>query len=621
VAGDELLRAVNVEVCDESCEYATAPRTSRLWSVTANGSPGRIPFPFSFGVAPFEHDASRRVEVRVSALRRDEVEVADAELFTVRRQVGFTAGRTTTLPIFLAAACIGHACPEGFTCNATGECEPIGVEPADAGVADAGVADAGDGGSGSPDAGVTCLPPPLPASLGVHAPMASWSLDLSAGAASTAIGTDDGADLYIAGRTGMELFVGRWHTDSVPLWRTAIAASDTLWFGQVTNLVRRGEVLYGAGIIGEGWGFDGGLDVAAPTTLTTTDSRRHGAVIFALDAATGTPMWAHSVKRLGVTEAVGGLVVDEAGLWVATNAIGGTVGELQLDGTGWTAPTRGTLDARATLLRFGLDGTAIDAIGISSVAPIHDIGLTSTEDGVIVAASGGNTTGAVVTTSLASHSGGAVLMLAFDRAGAVRWARGVVCSGGSMTVRSVRLAADGNRAWLAMGPSTQCAGELRLRREDGSLVSIGPAASSTTWLAAFSVDACTGEPISGSSWAANVPGAPIHAVNALSADRRGIVLGGYIGHGGADFGGGALPARDSGSGTDGFVVGVGDDGSHVFSSLVGGTGAGAGPEDGVYGVLLRNDGAWAVGGFSRVFPFVGSATAPSGATLLVYALE
>ncbi|MGE0791352.1 MAG: hypothetical protein AB7S26_37100, partial [Sandaracinaceae bacterium] len=93
VAGDEVLRAVHVEVCDDSCEDATAPRTSRLWSVTANGSPGRIPFPFSFGVAPFVHDASRRVEVRVSALRRDEVEVADAELFTVRRQVGFTAGR------------------------------------------------------------------------------------------------------------------------------------------------------------------------------------------------------------------------------------------------------------------------------------------------------------------------------------------------------------------------------------------------------------------------------------------------------------------------------------------------------------------------------------------------
>ncbi|MBN8614360.1 MAG: hypothetical protein J0L92_27415, partial [Deltaproteobacteria bacterium] len=55
-------------------------------------------------------------------------------------------------------------------------------------------------------------------------------------------------------------------------------------------------------------------------------------------------------------------------------------------------------------------------------------------------------------------------------------------------------------------------------------------------------------------WRARVNGSPLTAFTSLDADARGVAGTGYFGVGGADLGLGMLAGRDTGMGSDGFLL-------------------------------------------------------------------
>lgn len=614
VEGDAVLRSVHVEVCDESCEGTASPRTERSWAVTRGAEPARVGLPFSFGVAPFEDDATRRVEIRVEARRRVEEGGGEAPLFEVRRRLMFQAGRTVEVPIFLSAACLGVSCPDGYTCNAVGECEPEDVTPIDdAGVVnDAGATDAGPGVDGG------CEVSPPAESLPLMEVDQAASLGTSATTSSSVTALADGPDgsLFVAVRDGAALSVRRLGSDASEAWSREIATSGPgLWFGQVTDLAAHDGSVYAVGTIGETWSI-GSLTADAPEpSLGFSDSRRHGVVVFALNALDGSPRWAHVLKWKGVTEVSSGLVVDGGGVVVASYAIGGTVETLELDGETSTAPIRGAAAARASVFRFSHDGALRSVLGVTDEAPANSLAIAAAGGGDLLLALATERTRAIGIDPTLPQGSLLVARLAPDDTPI--WARSLSCATSSRSFRSVEVDVAGQRAWLAFSSDTgSTCGPMRVERA-GSSTSFTQSITGDGFLASLALVACSGDPVPDSVWSAEPDNSPFLAVGSVAADARGLVITGVVGSGGADFGGGVIAGLDTGDGTDGFLVGIEPTGEHVFSNLFGGQTDGLGPDDAVDAVVLRASRLYAGGGFTGSTQ-VDGVSVPAGPVLLAY---
>jgi hypothetical protein len=90
--------------------------------VGTDGAPG---LPLTLGVVP-RRDGVSEVTFQVAATVR-EGEGPDTTLLRVAR-TRFLSGSSRMVRVVLSASCIGHACPDGETCDATG-CVPIEVAP------------------------------------------------------------------------------------------------------------------------------------------------------------------------------------------------------------------------------------------------------------------------------------------------------------------------------------------------------------------------------------------------------------------------------------------------------------------------------------------------------------
>ncbi|MCA9605928.1 MAG: hypothetical protein KC619_10060 [Myxococcales bacterium] len=603
--GDRALRAVHVEVCDDSCDDAAAPRTSRTWAVGRIPREGRVAMPFSFGVAPFQGDTRRAVEIRVEALRRTERGDPDALLFEVRRRRGFVDGQKTRVPIFLGGACL--ECPPGLQCNGDGECEGV----------DGGVPDAGSMDGGGPSCERMAR---TPAEVVPIQESASALLTAAARAEPPSSGGEP--ELFVAGRDGGgELFVERRRAWSGVTWRTRIVTSESVLFlSEVVGLAHVGEQLYAVATIGEDWTFvdHGGFTIPAPVAgVTFGDSRRHGTVVFALDAASGAPRWAHTIKRLGVTDQATGIASDEGGIWLAGIAIGGSLGALELDRGPWptTLEQTGPEPSRAYLLRVALDGTVASFRGLSGGDVfVRDLGIAPGGDGSLLVAAGG--TGIALDPFPGRR--GDVLLGRLDAAGATSWSRGLECrTGAGMRSTSIRVARGVDRGWVAFAAEQDC---RDVWVEGGAAVQALPLGDpGSAWILGLAFDPDGGDVDTGSTWIASVRGSPPQRVVWLEPTTQGAVVGGYVGHGGADLGGGPLAGRDTGTGTDSFVAGF-DTCGYAFGELFGPAAAGNGPEDGVGAVMALGDEIVVFESASASFS-LGAVVVPRGASAIRYVPE
>jgi hypothetical protein len=93
------------------------------FAIANEEAPAVQTLPFSFGVIPTGGDASERVRIVVQAL-----DAFGAVVVERAAVVGFIAGRTQLLPMFLARSCRAVMCPMDQTCTRNG-CVPIEILP------------------------------------------------------------------------------------------------------------------------------------------------------------------------------------------------------------------------------------------------------------------------------------------------------------------------------------------------------------------------------------------------------------------------------------------------------------------------------------------------------------
>ncbi len=610
VAGDRVLRAVRVEICEPSCDRVDAPRVERRWAIGGSASSGRVALPFSFGVAPHDPEAPARVEIRVEALRvaTDVVTEADV-LFATRRVTAFSPGRRLDVSIFLSAGCLGDACPAGTACDDEGQCAP--VEGLDAGplAIDGGLdahaaieVDAAQWDADPEDAGVDAVAHDVGLDAGVDAAISDVGVDASPDAPPCMLPTSEPAPTSLVGEREQG-FNGGWvmgvattpgggrlasgtYTNPTPFtWEGDSVRGPTLFVSRVEGLDRwtvfprivgtferasflsqlaeRDGVVYAAGRRVEGWTITAdGVTATLPALTDAADSSlRSGVVLLALDAATGRPLWHRTLETAGAGDYLEGMVVDEDGIllaWRSLPSATSTHGALTVDGVE-RAIDRGPVDGRVRLARFDTSGTVrwVHTIGGASFAGAD---LASTEDGAILSL--------LVTRLLDGSTGlvgldpappeGPVVIMRLDRDGAPRWSRSVRCASGTFVPTSGAISQANGRVYasfLARTPSldTEC-----------SALAIGPGAvddpvllrgeAGPNWFTTLALDTCGGELAVSQLFGAAVRDAPGAAIKTVTADARGVVVTGYAGSGGFTTSSGTIAGRDPGGGTDGFIA-------------------------------------------------------------------
>ena len=665
VPGDVVLRAVNVLVCEGSCDEPLAPRVRRHWSVTRASRDGAVSLPFSFGIAPREPDLLGTLDIRVSAMRSVDPDAPEADmLFSTRRLVSFIRGRSVPVPIFLAAGCLVATCPEGTTCDDSGQC----VGAPDAGMLDAGTdeadtgldvgfrldADLDAGVDASFDVGVDVgsdagndVGPGVDAWSCMHDPLGAFSTPITItaqrgvdpGSVSAIALATDGGEL-VAGRgasptgftwegvtaTAPSYFVSRSTEAGVPMWTTLIGYDPTRRhsIGGIARVAHQGDIVYVVGTAAEEWVVVGAgvtRTILEPVSGgTATDSAQVGVMVLALDATTGAPLWARTLKTRGVTEFVGGIAVDESGIWVATRGFGGTVGEFNVDRLVRNLD-RGVLDGRAHLAHLAPDGLVLSVHGFGGPTTyFRDVDVAAVEGDVIVSFNGDSLALDGISPMPAM---GPMIVARLRPTGASLWSTTLTCGAGTWRVQSGRLAVHQGRTYVgatALPESTQCS-TIRVRARDIVRTPGRPSA----WLGVLPLDTCTGESLDGALWSSSINGfgaaLPNVAINGLDADARGVVVTGYVGRGGGNLGLGLLGGREvaAGSGTDGFLVVLGPTMSPRYTTFLGGTAAASNVDDGGENIALARDGihlAVAMTG-EQIF---GGFTIPAGGRILHFAL-
>ncbi len=656
VAGDGVLRAVRVDICEQSCDRPGTARDRRFWSVSRTSSEGRVRVPFSFGVAPRDLESPGQVELLIDALEvADEGAGAAEILFTARRTIAFVPGRKVEVPIFLSAGCLGASCPPGTTCDDEGQCAPLGS--VDAGSLDAGEPDAGldaavpgidahlaiDAGLDAP--GFADAPSSEDASradvLSIDAALADAGRDAGPVDASHDVGRDailfDGGPPDAArfdasrpdagpetcapatapfpgawtatrhtgfsggwvrtvgvGPTGAVLSTGTflssgtftWEGSSSPAahfvsrrstggtWTTFAVFDRALYsslgsYGQVTQVIERGGVVYVAGTAIEGWSITAaGATIAVPEMPSApTTSARVGIVVLALDAATGRPLWARTIDTRDSSDFADGIAADDDGVWVAFRSFapsaGLEIGELLVDG----APRvidRGPALGHARLARLDRASGAV-----SSVHAFGGIGANALD---VDALPGGDVIVSLNVSYLDGYTSidgiwpvppsGEIVLTRIDPTGASRWSTALQCSVGSWRSRSGQIAVADGRVHLGFGATTSsgdtaCA-TLRATVSDGTSVTASRLDTGPTWLGVAPFDVCDGHWLGGSLFSASVNGTPGATLTDISADARAVAITGHVGVGGLDLGGGrTIAGREAGAmadGTDGYAI-------------------------------------------------------------------
>ncbi len=615
-AGDGVLRAVRVLVCESRCD-ADAARDERLWTIGARSDLGQIALPLSFGVAPRDPANPGSVEIVVEALRSTSGGIASDVLFTTSRRITFSPGRVA-VPIFLSAGCRGRACPEGTTCGDDGQCTGTAI---DAGAPDADVADA----SIVADTGVDASPidaatpedaamldaPAIDAPLDAFASRDAGPADAPGPDAATCaspVGVGPGEPTYVSGESvaigtvtavsfapdGSELvagrgsgvfefdgarsdvsayFVSRRGAGGSPSWTTFITydtARRAPW-SSIVRVLERDGVVYVAGQAAEGW-TSGTVSVAELAPGTSSDSRRVGTILLGMSATTGTALWGHSLKSIGPTEFIGGFTVDATGGWLVTRWFGSSPTDFLLDGVS-RGFDRGVANGRVHLVHVRPTGSVDVVHGIDGPS-FSDVDVVSVEHGdVIVALAGNFSTASSVRGLGRTVTDGELVIARLAADGSFQWASTLDCAVGTWSPLSAKLAAHGGHAFLAWSASRTSTGSTvcsSLRVYDVGGVTTHPLAlESTGWLGAIAIEPCSGAHDAASLWRASVNSSPLSAFTSLDADERGVAGTGYFGVGGASLGLGVLAGHDTGMGTDGFLV-VFDHGlAPVHTSLFG----------------------------------------------------
>lgn len=151
------LASISSQVLD-AAGAAVSTHDFTLTDVASPADPTRFALPLSFGVVPLDGDVSRRLTAVVQGRS-----AAGVVLVERRAVTGFVTGQRLRLPMFLAQACAGVACPADQTCTELG-CQSetiapdtlISVLPGEELGRDASVADAGAPTDGC--VALTCLP-------------------------------------------------------------------------------------------------------------------------------------------------------------------------------------------------------------------------------------------------------------------------------------------------------------------------------------------------------------------------------------------------------------------------------------------------------------------------------
>ena len=516
VAGDRVLRAVRVEVCEPSCDRADAPRVERRWAVgrREDAAQGRVLLPFSFGVAPYDPASPARVEIRVEALRRVSDSVGpDDVLFATRRVTAFSPGRKIDVSIFLSAGCLGTACPEGTACDDEGQCVPIegldaglpsldggldaGMDASreddafvpdalerdapilDAAVADAAVADATvvdarvldarvlDGGRDA-NADAPCVLPPSempPTTLvaeraqGVNGGWV-WGVAEGAPGVRLASGLYAGTSLFTwegASSPGPTHFVSRVEGDARwTVFPRAPTGADGI--NRLHQLAEHDGVVYAAGHRNEAWSFTAdGETLSLPAPTDVESGLRTAITLLALDAGTGRPLWGRTIETEGGADYLGGMVVDDDGIllaWRTAASSTSTLGTLRVDGVARTIDL-GPADGRVRVARLDTSGT---------VQWVHAIGgaVFSTVD--LAPADGGAILGLFVTGLVSGSTGlvgldpapppGSVILVRLDAMGLSQWSTAVRCTDGALSPRSGAITYANGRLYTAFLAST-----------------------------------------------------------------------------------------------------------------------------------------------------------------------
>lgn len=591
ILGDGVLRAVRVEVCEESCTDPRAPRDERRWTIGRRADQAQHALPISFGVAPRDPARPGAVEIIAYALRSSGT--TEDVLFSTARTIAFTAGRRVPVPLFLAAGCRSRSCPTGTTCGPDGECiasgGDAGVAPDDASASDARVdVDAGTGCGPSAPGGLGT--PTLEGERGVTSgavTAVSFAPDQSTltGGLGTSAFDWDGAHTAVPA-----YFVSRRGTAGTPSWTTFITYDPdrrSPW-ASVAQIVEQDGVVYVAAQNAEAWTV-GTLTIPEHVPGSATSSLRVGTLVLALDATTGEPIWAHRFKTTGVTEFVGGLANDETGVWLASRGFGGTFGSFQVDGTTRTVD-RGDGSGRLHLVHLSPSGDVLDVHGFGGAA---DFDVASVGAGEVLVSFFAATT---VTGLSPAPPAGAIIVARLDASGSASWSSSIDCSAGSwelMTAgRAGRLSVSGSRVFAgfaAITPrSTSSCTELTVTPSTSAAQHIARTGAAAS-VGLVALDLCAGG-WSGAVWSASVNGSPLAAFTSLASDARGVVATGYFGAGGANLGLGFLPGLEVGRGTDGFFVVLDRDLMPSSGLLLGGTNVGPfAPDDGGEGVALGRD--------------------------------
>jgi hypothetical protein len=284
------------------------------------------------------------------------------------------------------------------------------------------------------DASVICAPAPGP---GPSVPSASSEMGLSSGGISAATRTRDGS-LLVAGSSrsafvwagasspGPAFFVSRLGVAGTPSWTTFFSfdPARASSYSSITRVLEEGDRVYVAGQAPEAW-TSGALVIPEVVTGSPTDSRRFTPRLVGLDASTGTPLWAHTFKRLGTTEFATSLAADADGVWMTTRGFG-SAGTFLLDGRADTVD-RGTDVAYAHLVQVSPGGAVRFVHGVGG-APVADARVATLDGHTIFLVSGGFD----ATTPIAGLDAldGEIVLSRLDASGAVVWRAAIDCTVG-----------------------------------------------------------------------------------------------------------------------------------------------------------------------------------------------
>ncbi|MBN8614361.1 MAG: hypothetical protein J0L92_27420 [Deltaproteobacteria bacterium] len=676
VAGDRVLRAVRVEVCEPSCDRADAPRVERRWTVgrREDAAQGRVLLPFSFGVAPHDPASPARVEIRVEALRRVSDSVGpDDVLFATRRITAFSPGRKIDVSIFLSAGCLGTACPEGTACDDEGQCVPIegldagpasldasldaGLDASptiaeDAGIdasiaTDAHVLDAIEVGSDAPvrDAGrdanadAPCVLPPSempPTTLTAEATQGingGWVRAVAEGAPGVRLASGQYNGSFFtwdgASSPGPTHFVSR--VDGDARWTVFPRLGGAVdGIERIDQLAEHDGVVYAAGYRTNAWSFAAdGVPLSLSAPLETDLSLRSAITVIALDAGTGRPLWARTIETDGGGDYLGGMVVDDAGIllaWRTAASSTSTIAALRVDGV-VRAIDRGPADGRIRVARLDHAGTVqwIHAIG---GAVFTSVDLAPTEDGAIL--------GLFVSRLMDGSTGfvgleppppfGHVVLIRLDSDGAPLWSTAVRCADeGALSARSGAITEANGRVYAAFLATTPS-----LTSECGSLA-IGPGAASDpvlareesgpVWFSTFGLATCDGELAVDQLFSASVMDVPSSAIGDISADARSVAVTGHAGYGGFVMGTSSFAGIDRGPGTDGFLAILTPDLDRRFFLVLGTPESTRAIGDDYGAALARIDDTLHLGMAAGGMIVLDGTTIPGGANLVRFGLR